>query len=243
MIEVNIDTSDLLKWSAYFGRIPTMTRAALARALNTYGGQVAVSTSQYIAQQSGLDQDDVQNMLVIKPASPDDLDWEMDASAIAPPSLDWSRPWDTRDSGTTDAFNQSTLVKLVTMCDDKVCEICERISNEGPYALQDLATLRVSGYDGGNGLIHWNCRCQLAPWTSSRPLPVTFGAGPNAPTQLFSARQLGRAVAGELEVALRGGGSGSVVLSAGNTMELPRWSSQGFDYNPMPEEGLWFWGE
>jgi hypothetical protein len=82
----------------------------------------------------------------------------MDTSAIAPPSLDWSRPWDKRD---IDTFDQDAMVKVVTMGDDDVCEKCQQAADDSPYTLEEVYQIRHD--TGGDGcLIHQNCRCGLA---------------------------------------------------------------------------------
>jgi len=113
----------------------------------------------------------------------------MDASSIAPPSLDWSRPWATRDDDAGNAFDQQTLVNIVTMGDEVVCEKCEEAATLSPYTLMDARQQLP---------IHPNCRCVLQTWSSFRRLPVQFGQPGAAPPQMMTMKQLGRAVTKEL---------------------------------------------
>jgi|ERR1035437_1626046 hypothetical protein len=200
MIEVTIDATDLNKWSAYFSNIPKQTKAGLARALNKVGEGTAHGAAQFIANQANLDVNAVYQKIAITQATPDSLEWSMDASAISPPSLDWSRPWGERDSNAT--FDQDTMVKVVTMDDENVCEKCQQAAIDSPYTLKEVYQIRHD--TGGDGcLIHQNCRCGLAPWSSLRKIPVVFNRpGDDIPSGLFTPNQLGEAVADEMKVTL-----------------------------------------
>jgi len=199
MIEITVDASDLMKWSANFSNIPKQTKPALARALNRVGEQTARGAAQFIANQADLDANAVYEKIAITQATPDSLEWSMNSSAISPPSLDWSRPWGERD---TDSFDQDTMVKVVTMGDGDVCELCIQAADDSPYTLAEAYQLRHGS--GGDGcLIHQNCRCGLAPWSSSRKLPVVFNKpGEDMPSGMFTPAQLGEAVVDELKVSL-----------------------------------------
>jgi hypothetical protein len=199
MLEATIDATDLMKWSAYFTNIPKQTKAALSRALNMVGDQTARGAAQFIADKADLDADAVYSKIVVNESTPDSLEWSMDASGIAPPSLDWSRPWDKPDDN---SFDQDTLVKVVTMGDDDVCEQCQQAQENSPYTLAEVYQIRTARGDDGC-LIHPNCRCGLAPWSSLRRLPVVFNKpGDDMPSGLFTPTQLGKAVADELKVSL-----------------------------------------
>ena len=59
MIHVQIETDDLLKWAGYFDELPKKTPDAIARALNSVGGNVLEISVDYFAEGSGLDAADV----------------------------------------------------------------------------------------------------------------------------------------------------------------------------------------
>jgi hypothetical protein len=191
-LRINVDTSDLLKWSRYMNRIPKKTGAAIARGLNTVGDNIVHNAAQAMAETTGLDPNDIIELIEVKKATADDLKWSMDASKVAPPSLDWSRPWDKRTG-----FDDRTLVKVVTSFDKLVCDRCLAVEKNSPYTLEEVNSMNPYG----NGIVHPNCRCMVQAWYATRQLPVTFGRG--AKSQLFTMRELGEKVAEELKLTIR----------------------------------------
>jgi hypothetical protein len=218
-MEIKVDASDLLKWARFYEDMPRMTKRALARALNTFGEGMVRETIRVIAEKNGWDPDVVRSRMVVHEADDHDLEFIMDASAVVAPSQDWNRPWDQRD---TSAFEQDSLVKIVTMDDGYDCEICKAIAEAGPYPLSEVLIMQAKWAEYVpptpniapgpiTNLIHPRCRCQSAPWSSYRRLPVNFqGEGGNvgsSPHHLMTMKQLGRAVKDEIvtEIKIRKG--------------------------------------
>jgi hypothetical protein len=191
MIDVSVDVSELLNWARLMNRMPRKTPAAIARGLNTVGDNIAHNAAHVMAEATGLDPNDVFEMIEVKQATPGDLNWSMDASKVAPPSMDWSRPWDKRTG-----FQDNELVKVVTFGDNDVCEKCLDVEEHSPYTLEEVNSMNPYG----NGIVHPNCRCMVQNWQATRSLPVTFGKGAQA--ELFTMKQLGDAVAQELKMTL-----------------------------------------
>ena len=175
-MEISVDTSDLLKWARYLDTVATKTGPAAAKALNFIGDSIINKTITYLEESTGLEPEDIRRLITVKAATANDPTWEMDATATAPPSLDWSRPWD-KGEAIDDAF---TLVKIVTMDDDLVCEKCQQAQDDGPYTLEEAMAMLP---------IHPHCRCVMQPFSSLRRLPVTFGKLGAAP-ELFTVKQL-----------------------------------------------------
>jgi hypothetical protein len=207
-MQFRVKADDLLRWARYLDEMPKRTRPAIARAINDYGAGVVDGTAQVIADQTGLAMHDIRSLIEIREATPDHLVWEMDASAVATPPPDWERPWEKRSSK---AFEQQTLVKIVTSGDDHTCEICEEAALKSPYTMDEINQLSAkwqhwepaAGTVGARtNLIHPNCRCSIQPWQQTRRLSVQFG-GKGAPPELLNARQLGRKVADEIKVTIR----------------------------------------
>jgi hypothetical protein len=197
VLSIDVDTGDLLKWARYFENIPRRTKPALARALNAAGANIVRETARVIAGNSGLDADAILHLIIVKEAAPNDLVWEMDASAIAPPSQDWSHPWDRTEDTT---FDGQTLVKIITMDDDVVCKICEDAAENGPYTLEEAKRMFAHGEAGKEGL-HPRCRCIMGPWSSTRRMNVTFGTSQEPIMSSF--QQMGQKVAEEFAAVLR----------------------------------------
>jgi hypothetical protein len=208
-VRVDVDVSDLLKWARYFERIPRESKAALSRALNTVGHNVAENMTSYLSDATGLDKHDIANMIAIKEASPDDLEWSLDATKVMGQS--GSRPWENRDTST---FEQQTLVKIVTLEDGHDCDICNEAAEASPYTLEQIKEMRAkwenfTPSDHGpapgerTNLVHPNCRCVLQPWKATqRSFSASMGG---MPPELMNVKQLSEAVREELKLILRPG--------------------------------------
>jgi hypothetical protein len=203
---IEVDTSDLLRWARYLNTVTKKTKPAIARALNTVGDNAVKTATEYIAEQMGFDPDDVADMIIVKRASPDDLSFEINMQKIG--SGD-SRSWDGRD-GSDSSFEKNTLVKIVTSGDEKVCQLCLDAAENSPYTLEEVNDMNPLKSDDAGGLlateiVHKNCRCMVQNWQATRQLPVRLSGvgGDAAPPELFTMRQLGQAIAGELEVVIK----------------------------------------
>jgi hypothetical protein len=205
---VKVNATDILRWARYLNEMPKRTRPAMARAINAYGEGVADSTAEMIAGRTGLDPHEIRSLIDIKEATPDNLTWEMDATAVAPPPQDWQRPWENRSNK---QFEQPTLVKIITSGDDHTCEICQEAAAKSPYTMDEINALSAkwkhweppAGAIGERtNLLHPNCRCAIQPWRETRRVSMQFG-GKSAPPELLNSRQLGRRIADELKVAIR----------------------------------------
>jgi hypothetical protein len=199
---LEIDTNALLKFTRYMENIPRRTGAAIARGLNTVGDNMVREMIKYQADLTGLDENELAKLVEVKRASPSDLSFEMDASAIST-KTDFSRPWVKRDDSDT-SFSDNTLVKVVTSGDELVCEKCNDVADHSPWTLAEIRAMNPYGTDFGSGtnLVHPNCRCMTQAWQATRTLPVRT-AGSDAPPELFTMKQLGKAIADEMEVILK----------------------------------------
>lgn len=211
MIHVLIQTDDLLNWAGYFGELPKKTPEVLARVLNNVGDEVLQTSIEYFAESTGLDAIDVRPQLEVTEATPSNLRWVMDASAIVlKESPNWERPWDKPGDNT---FSQQQLLQIVTSGDRQVCPVCLDAAANSPYTVDDINKLAAKWKDrdfpvpiGGEArtnLIHPYCRCRTVPWIQSRQLNVQFATTPPTPPVVLTARQLGQAIVTELGATLR----------------------------------------
>jgi hypothetical protein len=202
MIVLEVDTAELLKFTRYMQNIPKRTGAAIARGLNTVGENMVREMIKFQAEQTGLDENELAALVEVKKATPDDLSFEMDASAIST-KTDFSRPWVKRDDSDT-SFSDSTLVKIVTSGDELVCDKCLSAADHSPWTLAEVRAMNPYGADFGSGtnLVHPNCRCMTQAWQATRTLPVR-ASGSEAPPELFTMKQLGKAIADEMQVVLK----------------------------------------
>jgi hypothetical protein len=199
MIEINIDPQDLMKWSRYLNMVRKATPKALANSLNSVGESIIRNYAHFVSLKTDIDEETVMANLVITEAAPGSLEWKMDCSALFPPSGDWDRPWDVRE--TDKSFSPDLLVKVLTSPDSDVCDKCKQIAENSPYTWDEIIAML---YEGGQwGLFHPNCKCVTQNWQSTRALPIKFGQDGTAPPELFTMRQLGQRVADEMEVLIR----------------------------------------
>jgi hypothetical protein len=199
VLGLEVDSEDVLHWARLMQNVPRRTKAAIARGLNTVGDNIVREAIQYHSDTTGLDPTELERLIIVKKATPDDLTWSLDQSALVS-NTEWSRPWASPDDGT---FDQATLVRVVHSGDEHVCEKCIEVADHSPYTLAEVKALNPYGADFGSGtnLVHPNCRCMTQAWQATRVLPVAV-VGSGAPPELFTMRQLGEAVAGELKVAI-----------------------------------------
>ena len=188
MIHVLIETSDLVKWAGYFDDVSKKSPEILSGALNSVGDDVVRISVDYFAEATGLDAADVRPMLEVHPASPGNLRWVMDASAVVlKDSPNWERPWDKPGD---DTFSQQQTLAIVTSGDARVCQVCAQAAANSPYTVEDINVLAAKWKDWhppqpGAGemtnLIHPYCRCRTVPWIQSRRLNVQFATTPPSP--------------------------------------------------------------
>jgi hypothetical protein len=76
-----------------------------------------------------------------------------------------SRVFDDPEGDPDRIFGQAVLAKVITAGDNKVCEICERISEEGPYSADELRGLKDQHPHFLNPQL--GCRCALQSFEAS----------------------------------------------------------------------------
>jgi hypothetical protein len=214
-MEIKVDGQDLLKWAKFYDEMPRHTKVALAKALNTFGEGVVRETVHRIAEKNGWDPDVVKSRMVIHEADAHDLEFVMDVTAIVSGSKDWTRPWEER--GQTE-FEQDTLVNIVTMDDGYDCDLCRQIAQDGPYTMSQVNEMQAKWANYVpptpniapgpiSNLVHPRCRCQSAPWSSYRRLPVNFqgdgGSVGSSPKHLMTMKQLSKIVKDEVRTTIR----------------------------------------
>ncbi len=208
MITVHINENDLMKWLAYLKQVKANTPRAVANGLNVYGEGLIRNISQYVAEETGLDDDDVAGLIEVDWATPENLTLSIDATeAMAAVSeSDWSRPWDARDQK---QYQKETLVKIVTLADGHDCLVCQDAAEHSPYSMAEIRNMQAkwANYQGSTtgpapgvrtNLVHPNCRCVIQPWYSTRKLPVTVGSS-RTPPELFNLQEMSRLVIREVK--------------------------------------------
>lgn len=195
MLDVNIKSEELLNWARAFEEAPGRAKLSIARALNAAGTNVLHWAAEMIAKQSGRPVGEIVRGIKVTPATPDTLKWTMDASGVAPPSLDWEKPWQEA------TVESQELVRIVTQQDDEVCFICEDAAGDSPYTMSEIRALHHT-VPGKEGFLHPNCRCLIQPWSTVKTLPVSFGKA-QAEMQRLTTQQIGAAVAQAIRASIR----------------------------------------
>lgn len=207
MIELEINTDDLLKWSRYMNEIPKRTPAAIARGLNRFGVNVKAAMMDYLAAETGLSSEQINSVTSVEEASAGSLRWAMDASrALLNDADEWRRPWVNSADHT---FQQEILLNIVTQ--PNACDICTTAASHSPYTAEEISNMAATWANfvpaaaaiqnaPVTNLLHPNCHCVTTSWdVTRRRLPIVFGGVEQMMTTDEIGRELGRIVLDELE--------------------------------------------
>lgn len=175
MLRVRFDNRKLLEWARAIPRKKAAMRGASAKALNIVGERTVQRIVDAATAQTGLTSEVVRRNVRVKRANANDLSFTIDASPVFLEQAA-QRPMVGRSERArrpNDFFRPDELVKIVTMGDEQVCEICQRLAEEGPYPIGDARAHLPA---------HPRCRCVVEPYRDRRKLPVEFRRG-RAPTE------------------------------------------------------------
>lgn len=168
MLSLHVNVDDLLTWSRYLNEVPKRNAVSIARAMNALGDGIVRNMAQDLSDQTGVGYQDAIGMFQVTEASETSLRWAVDAEqALA--EGETARPMGGRNWGKRDTsnFKEGQLVNIITLGDEKVCEICERAAEEGPYELEEARAMLP---------LHPNCRCVLWEARMYRRVPVRFSS-------------------------------------------------------------------
>ncbi len=206
---IRVDANAIANWTGFLEDLGPVTNQAIANGLNNYGEIVARRMAEQHAEAGDLQPSEVYNQIVIRRATARSLRWSMDASALKTPEDEMARPVGKRD---TNQYRDQELVSIIMTHDARgPCEVCEEAAARGPYTQAEIDVIAnkwkdynpprpVQGYR--TNLLHPNCRCIITPYANKRRLRLQYG-GKSAPAELYTAKQLGSAVAGELKIAIK----------------------------------------
>jgi hypothetical protein len=181
LFEIQLDVDDLLRWAKRIGEEqPARTLANIAMALNQFGSGVKRELVENISSRSGIAPGQVASLLIETPATEKNTFWELDANPLLQAEGIYRggelrlpmRHWETPRPR---VFYEGTLVQVMTMGDEKVCEICSRLEEEGPYTVEELKIKAPQAdFVGGHLNAHGStCRCQISSFFSRRRLDTT----------------------------------------------------------------------
>lgn len=167
MIKMAVNTTALLHWARYLKETPARSKKNIARSLNAFGEGVVRNLTADLSERTGLDPEQLRSLLVIHEASPQNLNWTLDASRV---QSEMQMPAPRHFPGQrSNVLRSGMLVNIITQGDEKVCPLCQEAAKEGPYDYETAKKMLP---------IHPNCRCLLWQAEPMRRVPVQFEGRP-----------------------------------------------------------------
>jgi len=162
-IQIVVDPSELLKFIGKLDRTPQELERMLRDTVNEVGDEMYDELVRVLIQETGFTPSAAGKFITVSRATLGDQTYEMTIKqGVMEDEL--TRRGPTRDfqKRAEGVFNQDMLVNVITAQDGAVCPICERISEEGPYTIEETRHLRdVHPHFLNRDL---NCRCALTPF-------------------------------------------------------------------------------
>lgn len=168
--KIRVDARAVAKWAGRMrGKRQRVPKVA-ASTLNFLGDKAVNAVAERVAAQTGLSVETVRRGLHVTRATEGSLSFIIDAkkslmqdTARRPMARDKQGRFAKRDEETF--FRENELVNVVDMGDERVCPICERIVEDGPYTIEEARRLIPA---------HPNCRCVVDTLQRRRVAPVEF---------------------------------------------------------------------
>ena len=202
-MRVEVDASDITTFVNRMANWPVQFGTVQVSALNDVGGGVVRQLTQLIADDTGLSYSAAGKYITFTRATMANREFQVrvksdileeDAKSDRIPA----REWPQRES----SFTDDQLFNVVTAQDDAVCNICERISKEGPYSVAQIRGLK--GRHGHFLSRDLNCRCETTPFKPVRRLPVRMRVrGSQMADMQQTARQLAQRILKDSMGAIR----------------------------------------
>lgn len=188
-MKLNIDASDLLRFTRVAEKIERENKTAIARALNSVGNGVVRELTFKMAKSHGVSPERVASLITTQQASANRHLFRISVKSGLP------------EAGTElprrhDEFEEGQLVIVVTAGDDKVCQVCQDIAENSPYTIEQARALIPHGGPLGDH----ECRCAIQPYVSRRRMIVEHQGGVEASMTM---KQLADYVRNELQMTLR----------------------------------------
>jgi hypothetical protein len=203
-LKLAIDATDILKFTRSLTELPKQFDTVLVQSLNETGDTLVRETTQKIAESSGFPIAVAMRFVEGKRASPSDRSYEIRVKQGMLEDAISGRPLPGRGfpgQGERELPDDKLLVNLVTTQDDKVCPICEQISREGPYSVEEFNRLREFHPHLLNRALH--CRCALVPFKPAGRMAVTEGTGKAKVDMTMSVHDLVNRIKQETRTILR----------------------------------------
>jgi hypothetical protein len=168
---VKVDARAIAKWAGRMrGKRQRVPKVA-ASTLNYIGDKAVMAMAERVAAQTGMPIEAVRRSFVITRASEANLSFIIDAKKSMTEETS-HRPMPSRDSrgrfvkkDEETFFREGELVNIIDMGDERVCPICERLVEDGPYTIEEARRLVPA---------HPNCRCVVDTLERRKVAPIEF---------------------------------------------------------------------
>lgn len=175
MIEMDIDIQSVLD----FTKQEKKTKEAIADSLNIVGEKIRSELVNHIAIMTGTEPAKVSPYVTFEKATTKNLQigfqaptvlYEQDGSLVPPRVPKTVGEWKKRKF----EMMPGVLVWILTARDDRVCPICVKLGEEGPYTAEEANKLLNEGAGA-----HPNCRCSIVPFypAKSNRIEASFMTG------------------------------------------------------------------
>lgn len=166
-ILIDINATDIIRYIQNLEKAPKEIQKGASYAINRVGDNVVSEIVEEISAETGVSQAAIRRALVITRSRPETMMYRIDAKAalIEAPATRPMRNKRTFAKKSDNYFQKDEMVEVVTMDDEKVCPICEKIQKQGPYKVGEARTLIPA---------HPNCRCLLQPVRKKKERSLSF---------------------------------------------------------------------
>jgi hypothetical protein len=203
-VKIDIDASELLRFTRRLNDLPDAINRAVIDALNETGDAASLRVASEISRETGFGLADAQRFVEVDRAhrGKPEYDITVHAGMIEDERLNRqlpSEPWAGSDRDKI--YGQALLVKVITSEDKFVCEICQRIAEEGPYTPEELEALKLQHPHFLNPQLH--CRCAIQPFEPRSRLSTRTGQGRVSVGREETLRQLAQRIKDEVHTTIR----------------------------------------
>jgi hypothetical protein len=197
-VTVDINSTELVRFVTHTSKVQSNMILASSRALNKVGDQLVEDIITEIAEETGMEASIIRRKINVVRATPMKLMYRIDAASavIDAPATRPMRGSRRFARKTDEYFQADELVDVITIGDEKVCHICEKIEEEGPYRIDIARTLIPA---------HPHCRCLVSPTqiANKKEMPVLFRRKGSVRLSDLTIEKLKQQLKDEVNITLR----------------------------------------
>lgn len=193
---IDIDATDIIRYIQNLEKAPQEIQKGASLSINRIGDLMVKEVVTEVAAETGMSETVIRRALHITKSTPNTMMYRInaDAALINAPATRPMRGKRSFAKKSDNYFAKDEMVKVVTMDDDDVCPICDKIQKGGPYRVDKARTLIPA---------HPHCRCLLQPTREKRGRPMAFRKGRSARTSEQVQDKLKDALRKDIKAAIR----------------------------------------